>query len=70
VYKELLNITYKPPVAKPPEPRKLAIHGNILVLFVVLLGGLLLAFVIFITELQKTIARFFVFRSRFSLFLN
>jgi len=59
VYNELLNISYKTPIAKPSEPRKLAIHGNIFVQFVLLSGGLLLAFLIFIAEFHKNIIRGF-----------
>jgi len=59
VYNELLNITYKPPIAKASEPRKLAIHGNIFVQFVFLSGGLVLALLIFVAEFHKTISMCF-----------
>jgi len=59
VYNELLNISCRPPIAHASRPRKLAIHGNIFVQFVLLSGGLLLAFLIFIAEFYKTFIRCF-----------
>jgi len=61
VYKKLLNISYRPPIAQAREPRKLAIHGNIFVQFVFLSWGLLLAFIIVIAEFNNTFICCFCF---------
>jgi len=60
VYNELLNISYRPPMAKVSQPRKLAIQGNIFVQFIFLLCGLLFGLVIFVAEFYKTIVWCFV----------
>jgi len=57
VYTELLNISYKRPIAQAPEPRKLTIYGNIFVQFAFLSCGLLLALLIFVAEFHKAVAR-------------
>jgi len=61
VYNELLNISYKPLIAQPSEPQKLAIQGNIFVQFVFLSCGLLFALLTFIAEFHKSITSCFCF---------
>jgi len=58
-YNQLLNISYKPPVALRYEPQRVKIDGNIFVQFVFHSFGLLVALVVFIVEFHKRINLFF-----------
>jgi len=59
VHNELLNISYKPPIANPIQPRRLAIHGNIFVQFVFLSCGLLFGLLIFVAEFHMSVTLYF-----------
>jgi len=56
IHDKLLNISHKSPAPKVSEPRQLTIHGNILVQFVILSFGVLLAWLVFTAELHRIIA--------------
>jgi len=54
VYDKLLKTSYKPPLGKTFDPRRLSIQGNISVQFVFHLLGLAFAWLVLVVELRKT----------------
>jgi len=59
IYSKILNLSHKPRVDEVVEPRRLTIYQHISVPLVYHSFGLLLAFVVFITEVKNRIALWF-----------